>query len=102
MFMYGEVVLDCVYFSQQTQNVDVSLQKELQTHRNNFREASLLNINLTQFLLVTGTCVLIIYLPTLNRLPPEIILKILSYLDAGSLLCLSFVNKHFNELTNSK
>ncbi|XP_062841702.1 F-box only protein 15 isoform X2 [Trichomycterus rosablanca] len=36
----------------------------------------------------------------LERLPPELIVKILSYLDAGSLFCISFVNKSFNELAN--
>ncbi|KAA0704803.1 F-box only protein 15 [Triplophysa tibetana] len=37
----------------------------------------------------------------LSRLLPEVILRILSWLDAGSLLCISLVNRHFNELTNS-
>uniref|UniRef100_A0A673G641 F-box protein 15 n=1 Tax=Sinocyclocheilus rhinocerous TaxID=307959 RepID=A0A673G641_9TELE len=34
-------------------------------------------------------------------MPPEIILRILSYLDPGSLFCISFVNKHFQELSNN-
>uniref|UniRef100_A0A671MWF8 F-box only protein 15-like n=1 Tax=Sinocyclocheilus anshuiensis TaxID=1608454 RepID=A0A671MWF8_9TELE len=34
-------------------------------------------------------------------MPLEIILRILSYLDTGSLFCISFVNKHFHELSNS-
>ncbi|XP_048031344.1 F-box only protein 15 isoform X1 [Megalobrama amblycephala] len=38
---------------------------------------------------------------SLERMPAEIILKILSYLDAGSLFCISFVNKLFHELSNS-
>ncbi|KAI4891908.1 hypothetical protein NFI96_015865 [Prochilodus magdalenae] len=38
---------------------------------------------------------------TLIRMPPEVILKILSYLDAGSLFCIGFVNKHFQELANN-
>ncbi|KAI7792813.1 putative F-box only protein 15 [Triplophysa rosa] len=38
---------------------------------------------------------------SLERLQPEIVLRILSYVDAGSLLCISLVNRHFNELTNS-
>ncbi|XP_026112428.1 F-box only protein 15 [Carassius auratus] len=37
----------------------------------------------------------------LERMPLEIILRILSYLDTGSLFCISFVNKHFHELSNS-
>ncbi|XP_077399785.1 F-box only protein 15-like isoform X2 [Vanacampus margaritifer] len=36
----------------------------------------------------------------LERLPPEILLKILSHLDAASLLSLSHVNKHFRHLAN--
>ncbi|XP_077356371.1 F-box only protein 15-like isoform X2 [Festucalex cinctus] len=36
----------------------------------------------------------------LERLPPEILLKILSHLDAVSLLSLSHVNKHFRHLAN--
>lgn len=35
-------------------------------------------------------------------MPLEIILRILSYLDTGSLFCISFVNKYFHELSNSK
>lgn len=38
---------------------------------------------------------------SLDRMPPEIILKILLYLDAGSLFCISFVNKLFHDLSNS-
>ncbi|KTG36362.1 hypothetical protein cypCar_00004723 [Cyprinus carpio] len=34
-------------------------------------------------------------------MPLEIILRILSYLDTGSLFCISFVNKYFHELSNS-
>ncbi|XP_060756865.1 F-box only protein 15 [Neoarius graeffei] len=34
----------------------------------------------------------------IQRMPPEIIEKITSYLDAGSLYCLGFVNKHFYEV----
>uniref|UniRef100_A0A8B9HX08 F-box domain-containing protein n=2 Tax=Astyanax mexicanus TaxID=7994 RepID=A0A8B9HX08_ASTMX len=37
----------------------------------------------------------------LVRMPPEIILKILSYLDAGALFCISLVNKHFQKLANN-
>ncbi|XP_030623416.1 F-box only protein 15 [Chanos chanos] len=37
----------------------------------------------------------------IERLPPEIILRILSYLDAASLFCIGYVNKQFNELANS-
>ncbi|XP_066506865.1 F-box only protein 15 isoform X2 [Hoplias malabaricus] len=36
----------------------------------------------------------------IERMPPEVILKILCYLDAGSLFCLGFVNKHFQQLAN--
>ncbi|KAJ8376593.1 hypothetical protein SKAU_G00071730 [Synaphobranchus kaupii] len=36
-----------------------------------------------------------------ERMPPEIILKILSYLDAASLFCIGFVNKQFYELANN-
>ncbi|XP_053363461.1 F-box only protein 15 [Clarias gariepinus] len=35
-----------------------------------------------------------------KRLPPEIILKIFSYLDAPSLFCVGFVNRQFHELAN--
>ncbi|XP_062868744.1 F-box only protein 15-like isoform X2 [Trichomycterus rosablanca] len=35
-----------------------------------------------------------------RRLPPEIILKIFSYLDVESLFCVGFVNRQFNELAN--
>ncbi|KAK3531436.1 hypothetical protein QTP70_020517, partial [Hemibagrus guttatus] len=35
-----------------------------------------------------------------KRLPPEIILKIFSYLDAASLFSVSFVNRQFHELAN--
>ncbi|XP_034019804.1 F-box only protein 15-like [Thalassophryne amazonica] len=35
----------------------------------------------------------------LERLPSEILIKILSYLDASALLCVSHVNKLFNRLT---
>ncbi|XP_026790487.3 F-box only protein 15 [Pangasianodon hypophthalmus] len=35
-----------------------------------------------------------------KRLPPEIILKIFSYLDAASLFCVGFVNRQFRELAN--
>ncbi|XP_027006620.2 F-box only protein 15 isoform X2 [Tachysurus fulvidraco] len=35
-----------------------------------------------------------------KRLPPEIILKIFSYLDAASLFSVGFVNKQFHELAN--
>lgn len=38
---------------------------------------------------------------SLERMPPEIILRILSYLDAGSVFCISFVNKLFHELSNN-
>uniref|UniRef100_A0A673NKL7 F-box only protein 15-like n=1 Tax=Sinocyclocheilus rhinocerous TaxID=307959 RepID=A0A673NKL7_9TELE len=38
---------------------------------------------------------------SLERMPLEIILRILSYLDTGCLFCISFVNKHFHELSNS-
>ncbi|XP_056306828.1 F-box only protein 15 isoform X2 [Danio aesculapii] len=38
---------------------------------------------------------------SLERMPPEIILRILLYLDAGSLFCISFVNKLFHDLSNS-
>ncbi|XP_051538569.1 F-box only protein 15-like isoform X2 [Myxocyprinus asiaticus] len=38
---------------------------------------------------------------SLERMPPEIICKILLYLDAGSLFCIGFVNKHFHELSNN-
>ncbi|KAM4606586.1 F-box only protein 15 [Polymixia lowei] len=34
------------------------------------------------------------------RLPSEILLKILSYLDASSLFCISYVNKLFHQLAN--
>ncbi|XP_017551633.2 F-box only protein 15 [Pygocentrus nattereri] len=37
----------------------------------------------------------------IERMPPEVILKILSYLDAGSLFCFGFVNKRFQELANN-
>ncbi|XP_050989026.1 F-box only protein 15 [Labeo rohita] len=37
----------------------------------------------------------------LERLPSEIILKILSFLDASSLFNISFVNKRFHDLANS-
>ncbi|KAG7488551.1 hypothetical protein MATL_G00035820 [Megalops atlanticus] len=36
-----------------------------------------------------------------ERLPPEILLKILSYLDASSLFCMGYVNKQFYELANN-
>ncbi|XP_064189202.1 F-box only protein 15 isoform X1 [Anguilla rostrata] len=36
-----------------------------------------------------------------ERMPPEIVLKILSYLDAASLFCIGFVNKQFHELANN-
>ncbi|XP_043082742.1 F-box only protein 15 [Puntigrus tetrazona] len=36
-----------------------------------------------------------------ERMPPEIILRIFSYLDPGSLFCIGLVNKHFQELSNS-
>ncbi|MCJ8740437.1 hypothetical protein PDJAM_G00058870 [Pangasius djambal] len=35
-----------------------------------------------------------------KRMPPEIILKIFSYLDAASLFCVGFVNRQFHELAN--
>lgn len=38
----------------------------------------------------------------LSRLPPEILLKILSHLDAASLLSLSHVNKLFRGLANDE
>ncbi|XP_016142144.1 F-box only protein 15-like [Sinocyclocheilus grahami] len=38
---------------------------------------------------------------SLERMPLEIILRILSYLGTGSLFCIGFVNKHFHELSNS-
>nr|XP_020457067.1 F-box only protein 15-like [Monopterus albus] len=38
---------------------------------------------------------------TLERLPPEILIKILSYLDASSLFCISHVNKLFHKLGNN-
>ncbi|XP_053344167.1 F-box only protein 15 isoform X2 [Clarias gariepinus] len=37
----------------------------------------------------------------LEKMPPEITEKIISYLDPGSLFCLGFVNKHFHELTEN-
>ncbi|XP_072544704.1 F-box only protein 15 isoform X2 [Salminus brasiliensis] len=37
----------------------------------------------------------------IERMPPEVILKILSHLDAGSLFCLSFVSKRFHEFANN-
>ncbi|KAG9264752.1 F-box only protein 15-like [Astyanax mexicanus] len=37
-----------------------------------------------------------------DRLPPELILKILSYLDADSLFCVGFVSKLFYKLANDK
>ncbi|KAJ8277704.1 hypothetical protein GJAV_G00078800 [Gymnothorax javanicus] len=36
-----------------------------------------------------------------ERFPPEIVLKILSYLDATSLYCIGFVNKQFHLLANN-
>lgn len=36
------------------------------------------------------------------RMPPEVTEKIISYLDAESLFCLGFVNKHFHELAENK
>ncbi|XP_072547267.1 F-box only protein 15 [Salminus brasiliensis] len=36
----------------------------------------------------------------IDRLPPEIVLKILSYLDADSLFCISFVNRQLHKLAN--
>ncbi|KAI2667499.1 F-box only protein 15 [Labeo rohita] len=39
--------------------------------------------------------------PCKTRLPSEIILKILSFLDASSLFNISFVNKRFHDLANS-
>ncbi|KAJ8413442.1 hypothetical protein AAFF_G00094380 [Aldrovandia affinis] len=36
-----------------------------------------------------------------ERVPPEILLKILSYLDAASLYCIGFANKQFHELANN-
>ncbi|XP_036453678.1 LOW QUALITY PROTEIN: F-box only protein 15 [Colossoma macropomum] len=42
-----------------------------------------------------ATCLL-----QLRKLPPEIILKIFSYLDADSLLCVTFVNRQFHKLAN--
>ncbi|MGH0172633.1 UNVERIFIED_CONTAM: hypothetical protein FKN15_063692 [Acipenser sinensis] len=40
--------------------------------------------------------------PTPNSLPTELLFKILSYLDASSLLCVACVNNQFHELANSK
>ncbi|XP_046733455.1 F-box only protein 15 isoform X2 [Silurus meridionalis] len=37
----------------------------------------------------------------IERMPPEITEMIFSYLDEGSLFCLSFVNKHFYELAEN-
>ncbi|KAK3541629.1 hypothetical protein QTP86_033059 [Hemibagrus guttatus] len=37
----------------------------------------------------------------IERMSPEVTEKIISYLDAGSLFCLSFVNKHFHELADN-
>ncbi|XP_023650170.2 F-box only protein 15 [Paramormyrops kingsleyae] len=37
----------------------------------------------------------------LDRMPPEVLQKVLLYLDAASLLCISHVNKTFYELANS-
>ncbi|KAL0965413.1 hypothetical protein UPYG_G00280970 [Umbra pygmaea] len=37
----------------------------------------------------------------IERMPPEILLKILSYLDALSLFSIGFVNKQFNEMANN-
>uniref|UniRef100_A0A8C1H9W3 F-box protein 15 n=1 Tax=Cyprinus carpio carpio TaxID=630221 RepID=A0A8C1H9W3_CYPCA len=39
---------------------------------------------------------------TSRLMPREIILRNHSYLDPGSLFCISFVNKHFQELSNNK
>ncbi|XP_026882202.2 F-box only protein 15 [Electrophorus electricus] len=36
----------------------------------------------------------------IERLPPEVILKIFSYLDAASLFCVGFVNRQFHDLAN--
>lgn len=49
----------------------------------------------------TSKCTGKVYGNSLERMPPEIILRILSYLDAGSLFCISFVNKLFHNLSNS-
>uniref|UniRef100_A0A4W4F6A2 F-box protein 15 n=1 Tax=Electrophorus electricus TaxID=8005 RepID=A0A4W4F6A2_ELEEL len=35
------------------------------------------------------------------RMPPEVLLKILSWLDAGSLFCVGLVNKRFQELASN-
>ncbi|XP_026794069.3 F-box only protein 15 isoform X1 [Pangasianodon hypophthalmus] len=37
----------------------------------------------------------------IERMPPEVTEKIISYLDAGSLFCLGFVNKRFHELVDN-
>ncbi|XP_065807439.1 F-box only protein 15-like isoform X2 [Labrus bergylta] len=37
---------------------------------------------------------------TVERLPSEILIKVLSYLDASSLFCVSYVSKLFNQLAN--
>lgn len=41
------------------------------------------------------------FLPVL-RLPPEVLLKILSHLDPHSLICISHVNKLFHQLANDE
>ncbi|XP_028825679.1 F-box only protein 15 isoform X2 [Denticeps clupeoides] len=37
----------------------------------------------------------------IKRMPPEILLKIFSYMDAASLFCLTYVNRHFSDLANN-
>ncbi|XP_026877210.2 F-box only protein 15 isoform X2 [Electrophorus electricus] len=37
----------------------------------------------------------------IERMPPEVLLKILSWLDAGSLFCVGLVNKRFQELASN-
>ncbi|KAK2814980.1 hypothetical protein Q7C36_023246 [Tachysurus vachellii] len=37
----------------------------------------------------------------IERMPPEVLEKIISYLDVGSLFCLGFVNKRFHELADN-
>lgn len=37
-----------------------------------------------------------------HRLPSEILIKILSYLDASTLCCINHINKIFYQLANSK
>ncbi len=54
------------------------------------------------YIIVYHTAKLYYMLSVHLRLPSEIILKILSFLDASSLFNISFVNKRFHDLANSK